>query len=120
MRNQIEKFLAKFPDNAICWSQATDEIRDLARTAKEIYNEIELDLTENEIEDGKGLQPLNFRSFNKPSQWNTLGKQYILDTFDKMGDRAKSIGFFSKKVVSLLSMHKPIRQKTFSILKLRH
>lgn len=100
MKNQIEKFLAKFPDNATCWSQATDEIRDLARTAKEIYNELELSLTDVEVEVGKGLQPLNFRSFSKPSQWNTLGKQYILDTFDKMGDRAKRIFFnrFSEMV----------------------
>ena len=31
MFNRLENFLEQFPTNATCWSQATDEVYDLAR-----------------------------------------------------------------------------------------
>lgn len=89
MKTKIEKFLSQFPDNATSWAQATDEVRDLARGAKEIYNEIDLNLTDYEAIT-HGLQPLNFWAFDYPSQWNTEGKKYILTTFDKMSQKAKT------------------------------
>lgn len=70
----LEKFLAKFPDDATSWAQATDEIRDMARTAKEYYNEIDLDLSND---DSEAYPALDFTLMKKPSQWNTLGKKYI-------------------------------------------
>jgi len=96
MKIAIEKFLSQFPDNATCWSQATDEVRDMAREARQIYNDLDLNVTEDECLDlGKGLQPLDFRSFNKPSEWNTQSKKFILDTFDKMSGQAKASFFGS-------------------------
>lgn len=89
MKTDLENFLAKFPDNASNWTQATDEIRDLARTAKEYYNEIDLDLTQTEVEEGQGLQPLDFRAIKTPAEWNSKGKAYILSTFDLMSERTK-------------------------------
>lgn len=82
----IERFLAKFPDNATSWDKATDEIREIARTAREYYNGITLDVLE---EDPKALQPLDFRSFKTPSQWNTQAKKFIRDTYAKMNDQTK-------------------------------
>lgn len=82
----IEKFLSKFPDDAKSWGQATDEIRDLARSAKETYNDIDLDVSND---DSKALQPLNFKEIKTPSEWNTKGKQYIRDTYNKMSPQAK-------------------------------
>lgn len=90
MKKAIQNFLAQFPNDAWCWSQATDEVRDLARAAKEIYNEVDLNLTQDEYET-KGQGALNFRSFKTPADWNTQGKKYILDTFDKMSQQAKEI-----------------------------
>lgn len=81
-----EAFLSQFPDNAASWADATDEIRDMARTAKEYYNEITLDVLS---EDPKGLKPLDFRSLKTPSQWNTQGKKYIRDTYKKMNAQAR-------------------------------
>lgn len=73
MRKTIQKFLKQFPDNATCWSQATDEVRDIARWSREILEE----------KDGVIIAPLDFPSFT-PSEWNTHGKQYVLSNFDRM------------------------------------
>ena len=79
MRTKIEKFLTHFPKEAVCWSQATDEIRDLARTSREYLEELEEVIVE----------PLDFRSYKKPSEWNTNGRDYILANFDRMNDQTK-------------------------------
>jgi hypothetical protein len=75
----LNKFLKKFPDNATSWRYATDEVRDIARTAKEYYNELEY----------KNLKACNFRSFTKPSEWNTKGKKYINMVYNKMNAKTK-------------------------------
>lgn len=85
----IEMYLYNFPDDATSWDQATDEIRDLARTVKEYYNEIDLDLTHAEVENGKGLQPLDFRSIKTPADWNRLGKEYIRKAYSMMSSSTK-------------------------------
>lgn len=85
----IDKIFEKYPDNATSWAQADDAIRDMARTAKEYYNELDLDLTSKEVEEGKGLQPLNFRELKTPSEWNIQGKKYIREAYSKMSDSTK-------------------------------
>jgi hypothetical protein len=52
--------VAQFPLEATCWSQATDEIRDMCRRAREMAG-----LPED--------QAVDFRVLNHPSQWNTQG-----------------------------------------------
>lgn len=79
MRTKIEKFLAGFPKEAICWSQATDEIRDLARESREYLEEYE----------GVLVERVDFRIIKTPSEWNTKGRDYILANFDRMNDRTK-------------------------------
>ena len=74
MRKKIESFLSQFPDSAACWSQATDEVRDIARWSRETLEEKE----------GVIIEPLDFYSFRTPSEWNTKGKQYALANFDRM------------------------------------
>lgn len=74
------KFLAGYPDDATRWGQATDEIRDIARTAKEYYNEFE----------EKKIQPCNFLLLTTPAKWNAKGKRYILKVYDKMSKKAKT------------------------------
>lgn len=39
MFNRLESFLEQFPTNATCWSQATDEVYNLARTSREFLDE---------------------------------------------------------------------------------
>lgn len=85
---RIKHFLSMFPDNADSWSQATDEIRDLARSVKEIYNEYDLDVNDD---DPQALKPLDFQSLKTPSRWNTEGKKYILSTYNKMVDKSKDM-----------------------------
>lgn len=83
--HNIKIFLAKFPNNATSWAQATDEIRDLARTAKELYNELDADDTD----DSTRIQALDFRSFKTPAQWNSEGKKYIMQVLTKMSTPVK-------------------------------
>jgi len=84
---KIEDFLKQFPDNATSWADATDEVRDFARTAKEYYNELDLDLL---VDDPKGLYPLDFRSIKTPAEWNKKGRDYIFNTVDMMSDKTKN------------------------------
>lgn len=91
---RLHKFLSKFPDNATSWPQATEEIRDLARGARETLTEIDLDMLYDEWETNPDApQPLDFRILKTPSEWNTQGKKYILDTYNKMSDQAKATFF---------------------------
>jgi hypothetical protein len=83
---EIMNFLDGFPNDATLWSEATDEIRDLARFSREIYNEITLNSSKN---DDNILEPLNFRSFKTPAQWNTEAKKFIISTYSKMNDESK-------------------------------
>ena len=39
MFNRLENFLEQFPTNVTNWSQATDEVYDLARTSRECLDE---------------------------------------------------------------------------------
>lgn len=75
----LVKFLKQFPDDAKSWAKATDEIREIARSVKEYYNEFE----------NKKIAPLDFRTLRTPSDWNSKGKKYILKVYDKMSDKTK-------------------------------
>lgn len=82
---KLKAFIAKFPNNAKSWAQATDEMRDLARELREYYNE-QNDLAEGE----KGyIDGLPFREFKKPSEWNTKAKKQILSTWKKLSKEQK-------------------------------
>jgi len=70
----LVKFLGKFPDNTESWKYATDEVRDIARAAKEHYNEHERE----------NIGPCDFRIIKTPYKWNMAGKKYILDVYDRM------------------------------------
>ena len=80
MLSLLTKYLNQFPDNATSWAQATDEVRDLARTIKEFYNDEELDK----------VDACDFRFITKPSIWNTKGKKYIFEVYSKMNKSKKS------------------------------
>lgn len=72
MKREIEKFLEQFPTDATSWAQATDEVRDLARFAREHLEEY----------DGVIVEPVDFRHAKTPAEWNTKGRAFILSTFD--------------------------------------
>ncbi len=61
----------QFPTNATCWSQATDEVRDLARLARETL--------------GLGERfAVDFRSLTSPSSWNGVGIIAIVRFYSSM------------------------------------
>ncbi|MFR9620903.1 MAG: hypothetical protein SNH63_06775 [Rikenellaceae bacterium] len=80
MNTKLEKYLERFPINATSWSQATDEIRDLARTIREL------------LEDYQGIivEPIDFRAIKTPSEWNKQGRIFIVKNFTIMNKDAKN------------------------------
>lgn len=79
MKREIEKFLEQFPTDAANWAQATDEVRDLARFAREYLEEYE----------GVIVEPVDFRHAKTPAEWNTKGRAFILGSFERMQERTR-------------------------------
>lgn len=78
---KMQSFLNKFPDNATSWTQATDELRDMTHDVRTSYNELVLNVDED---DPKAIDSLDFRSFKTPSEWNTKAKKQITELWDKL------------------------------------
>lgn len=66
LRCAIER---QFPSTATCWSQATDEIRDMARGARILLRHDD---------------PLDFGAIETPAEWNTRGTDYIIAKYQMM------------------------------------
>ncbi len=62
---------ALYPPSATCWSQATDEVRDLSRAAR-----LMLGL--------KGAAAVDFRAIETPSEWNRQGIDSIVKWYAQM------------------------------------
>lgn len=82
----VEKFLAQFPDDSDSWADAGDELRDLCREIRELYNNYVVDVLED---DPKALKPLNFRKINSPQEWIKKSKDYIRTNFAKLNKEGK-------------------------------
>lgn len=78
-----------FPTNAVCWSQATDEVMDMCRAARELAR----------VPDE---QAVNFREMASPAQWNTKGTTGIV-RFYRMLD-AKDRGDFCANFAHILGL----------------
>ena len=74
MFNKIEKFLEQFPTNATSWSQATDEVYDLARTSREFLDEY----------DDVKVEAVDATTLRTPAEWNTVCREVILRNYDLM------------------------------------
>ncbi len=84
----LSKFFKLFPRNTSSWAEATDEIRDIAKMAREYYTEYDLKVV---YDDPKAMQPLNFRSINSPSEWNIKGQDYTIKVYNMMSNETKKI-----------------------------
>ena len=104
MKREIEKFLEQFPTDATSWAQATDEVRDLARLAREHLEEY----------DGVIVEAVDFRHAKTPAEWNTKGREFILDSFDRMQERARSL---LRKVPRLFRTRGRVTQNHFPTIR---
>lgn len=67
------KLSADFPKNATCWSQATDEVRDMCRRARVLA--------------GVGEEgAVDFRAVKTPAEWNTLGIEGTVRFYGSLGE----------------------------------
>ncbi|MBR6631860.1 MAG: hypothetical protein IKK89_07950 [Alistipes sp.] len=83
MLNKIEKFLEQFPTDATSWVQATDEVRDLARTSREMLDEY----------DDIKVEAVDFTAARTPAEWNTKAREAILRNYDLMRPRTQTLFF---------------------------
>ena len=83
MFNRLENFLEQFPTNATCWSQATDEVYDLARTSREFLDEY----------DDIQVEAVDFTATRTPAEWNTKAREAILRNYDLMHSRTQLLFF---------------------------
>ncbi len=60
--------------DATCWSQATDEIREISRMSRILLEEI----------DGIIVEAVDFRAIRTPAEWNRKGRESILANMEKM------------------------------------
>ena len=79
MLHKIEKFLEQFPTDATSWTQATDEVRELARASREMLDEY----------DDIKVEAVDFTAIRTPAEWNTLGREAILRNYDMMRPRTQ-------------------------------
>ena len=79
MLHKIEKFLEQFPTDATSWKEATDEVRELARTSREMLDEY----------DDIKVEAVDFTAIRTPAEWNTLGREAILRNYDMMRPRTQ-------------------------------
>lgn len=68
----------QFPIDTVCWSVATDEVRDLSRHARECLN-----LGEEHAVD--------FRLLTTPSQWNSKGLEAIIRWYTLMDEDTRGM-----------------------------
>ena len=74
MFNKIEKFLEQFPTDATSWTQATDEVYDLACTSREFLDEY----------DDVKVEAVDFATLDTPAIWNSVCREAIWHNYDLM------------------------------------
>lgn len=79
MKRKIAKFLERFPSNTTSWADATDEVREMARMAREFLEEFE----------GVIVEPVDFRAIKTPAEWNVKGRAFILACYDRMKEETR-------------------------------
>ena len=83
MFNRLENFLEQFPTNATSWSQATDEVYDLARTSREFLDEY----------DDVKVEAVDATTLRTPAEWNTVCREVILRNYDLMRPHTQLLFF---------------------------
>ncbi|WP_317899440.1 hypothetical protein [Aurantibacillus circumpalustris] len=79
----LNAFLNKFPDDAKCWSKATDELPDLYYWMTQFYNEM------NYENPAVYLKPVGRYDCKTPSERNTKYKLAIREAFKKFNESHK-------------------------------
>ncbi|WP_073180877.1 hypothetical protein [Cruoricaptor ignavus] len=78
MEERLHNFLSRFPEDAESWADANDEIQDLSRIVRELrYDD--------------SIEPLNFRDFKTPSEWNTTARNFIIHHYYRLDTERREI-----------------------------
>ena len=74
MFNRLENFLELLPTDAKSWSQATDEVYELARASREFLDEY----------DDVKVEAVDFATLDTPAKWNSVCREAIWRNYDLM------------------------------------
>ena len=83
MFNKIEKFLEQFPTDATSWTQATDEVYDLACASREFLDEY----------DDVKVEAVDFATLDTPAKWNSVCREAIWRNYDLMRPHTQLLFF---------------------------
>ena len=83
MFNKIEKFLEQFPTDATSWTQATDEVYDLACTSREFLDEY----------DDVKVEAVDVATLDTPAKWNSVCREAIWRNYDLMRPHTQLLFF---------------------------
>jgi hypothetical protein len=75
------KLFNKFPRDTKTWSNATDEMPDIAKMARLHLEDI----------DGIKMPSLNLSSADTPALWNSMAQSYIVTIYNKMSTESKQM-----------------------------
>ena len=80
---KIEKFFEQIPTDATSWTQATDEVNDLARTSREFLDEY----------DDVKVEAVDFATLDTPAKWNSVCREAIWRNYDLMRPHTQLLFF---------------------------
>lgn len=78
---EISGYMKKFPSDAKSWSQATDEMRDLSRIARETISE----------QQGTTVAAIDYQAIKTPAEWNKKSKAFVSKVYKKMTPATKNV-----------------------------
>lgn len=78
---EISGYMKKFPSDAKSWSQATDEMRDLSRIARETISE----------QQGTTVAAIDYQAIKTPAEWNKKSKAFVSKVYKKMTPATKKV-----------------------------
>lgn len=85
-KTAFKRFLASFPDDTDLWKDATDELMDIARKVRELYNDVVAQASEGE---NGYVEAIDYSRFTYPGKRNKAYKDQILALFPKLPQEHK-------------------------------
>lgn len=86
MQAEMDRAISKFPTDATCWSQGTDEMRYFLETTRGFYNDKETRVSEGQW---GYMAPYNFKKVSTPGGYNKKASEETLRLFNSMGKEVK-------------------------------
>lgn len=86
-KQELTALFAKYSQEGTNWTGA-EEVREIAMKARTTYNELELDICEDEVEaHAEAVQPRDFRQAKTRKAWNALAQEQFEEALERMSEK---------------------------------